>query len=386
MNSKTLEPQKLSTAIPTSGSSAAKNIDGFFRTRRSTTVRLVKPNATTVIAPAAPQPMPRKQPGRDVNHATLHTPQTATTATPPKVARHHTPVTANHLKHHATQDATTLMRKSVKRPSPSFHKLAHTKGALRHTVPSLIVPKQSALSVDEARLMRAQHATHSPQVRHNGDVPKAIEITLVPLAVQPVPDKPEAQTPTTPPAPKQDNKPADIFEHALANANHFVDIQADKLHFKKTVRRHVLSMAAGTLALVIIAGFAAYQNTPGLQFKIASVQAGVATDLPNFKAAGFAYQGVKATDGKLIVGFSNASGSFHMTQQSTNMSSSDVIHTIGATDASGRPVYKTVQAKATTIYRFSNTEATWVQNGTWYSLSGTGSLTDQQVAKLAQNI
>jgi hypothetical protein len=236
-------------------------------------------------------------------------------------------------------------------------------------------------------LARAQSANRSPQISHhaNGTSHK-VQPLFAPLAVQPVPVKPEGEVPSTTPSPQPNNKPGDIFEHALANAEHFVDIHAHRAHFKKKARMHVASMAAGTLALLFIAGFAAYQNTPGIQFKVASVQAGVSTHMPNLSAAGFAYNGVKASDGKLTVGFSGASGNYQLTQENTNLSGSDVIQSIGATDASGAPDYQAVQAGGTTVYRFNNTDATWVSGGKWYTVTGTGSLTDNQVRDLVHNI
>jgi hypothetical protein len=169
------------------------------------------------------------------------------------------------------------------------------------------------------------------------------------------------------------------------NASHYVDVQAHHARFRLQSRRHLASMAAGTLALLVIAGFAAYQNTPGLQFKVASMHAGVATRMPNFKAAGFAFNGVKASGDHLTVGFSGVTGNYQLTQSHTNLSSGDMINTVGATDASGTPDYQTVQAGDTTVYRLSNTSATWVQNGTWYTVSGSSYLSDTQLTSLVRN-
>src|SRR6185369_17839132 len=151
--------------------------------------------------------------------------------------------------------------------------------------------------------------------------------TVAPLAVQPVPvpTKPEGEVPSGAPAPTPSTKPPantpteKIFEQALMKANNFVDVRTHVHHFRKQTKRHLTSMAAGTLALVVIAGFAAYQNTPGLQFKVASLQAGVSTSVPNLKAAGFAYEGARSHDGKLTVGFSNEQGAYSLTQQTTNL-------------------------------------------------------------------
>jgi hypothetical protein len=115
------------------------------------------------------------------------------------------------------------------------------------------------------------------------------------------------------------------------------------------------------------------------------MHAGVATRMPNFKAAGFAFNGVKANGDHLTVGFSGVTGNYQLTQSHTNLSSGDMINTVGATDASGTPDYQTVQAGDTTVYRLSNTSATWVQNGTWYTVSGSSYLSDTQLTSLVRN-
>jgi len=376
-----------------------QNIDGFFRSR--TSAPTVKPIAEKITILAAPAPTPHSQPThrqahRSINHAQAHAPQTAarTTSThAPRaaqtkhVAATRNGSTANHTRAHTTQSSTTLMRKSVKRPSPSLLKQVGTQGTLQHSVPGLIAPKHSVASIDESRMARAQTTTRSPQISRHSVVPRGIHASIAPLAVQPPPPpgKPGSEDPVAP-APQPTNSPVeDIFTHALANATHFVDMQAGKLHFKKQARRHVASMAAGTLALVVIAGFAAYQNTPGLQFKVASIRAGVSTGMPNFQAAGFAYNGVRSGSGQLTIGFSGDGNKYQLTQETTNLSGSDMIQNVGATSADGTPNYTTMQASDTTVYRFGNTEATWVSGGKWYTVTGNGTLSDDQIRSLVRN-
>jgi len=351
----------------------------------------------TTISESRQQLIARRNKQRIINHAKAHAPQIteANTVRKPSVAyrKHklmnlHSP--ANHTKARTAQDSTTLMRSAVKRPAPSLRKQAGAMGALRRSMPSLIVAKSSAHTVDDSRLTRAQKTGRSPLIAHHASpVGHAIRPTIAPLAVQPVPVKPEGEVPNTIPAPNQPtNKPStptDIFEHALANASNYVDVQVHRAHLKKQARRHMTSMAAGTLALLVIAGFAAYQNTPGLQFKVASIHAGVSTSMPNLHAAGFAYNGVHAANGALTVGFTNTDGSYQLTQTNTNLSSSDMIQSISATDASGTPNYRTLQAGATTVYRFDNTGATWISGGKWYTVSGNSALSDSQVESIIRN-
>lgn len=407
-------------ALRTSG----RNMDGFFRSRTSAPKTLSvseklyaektraenqhsqEPRVekiTILAAPApTPAPLPRHRPSRNINHAQAHAPQPVRVVrvrarVEPSVSqsvtvRHHAAV-VNHTKPHTLQSSITLMRKSVQRPTPSFHKRAGTVGALQHTVPSLIVPKASVASLDPSRLARAQSTARSPHVSRHANVQHhRIVPQFAPVAVQPVPTvapgsdtKPGNEDPSAP-APLQPNNPTDIFEKALMNATHFVDLHARRQTYRRRAQRHIVSMAAGTFALIVIAGFAAYQNTPGLQFRVASIQAGVSTHMPNLQAAGFAYKGAHAQDGKLAITFSNARANYQLTQSATNLSGDDMIQVVGATDASGYPNYQTIHTDSTTVYRFSTTNATWVSNGTWYTVNGNGPLSDSQVESLVRNV
>jgi hypothetical protein len=209
------------------------------------------------------------------------------------------------------------------------------------------------------------------------------------LAVVPVPVKPEGTVPPTVPAPQPPSNnpvPQDIFEHALANASNFLDVKEHRAHFRKHARRHVLSMAAGTMALLLIALFAFYQNSPSLQVRVAGARAGVSTSVPNFAAAGFSYSGVKESSGTLTVGFHDQVGSYQLIQRSTSWSGTDMVQNVASVSAGGKPNYSTLQVGDATIYRFSNTNATWVSGGTWYNLTGTKALTNDQVRTLFENL
>jgi hypothetical protein len=377
-----------------SGTVVAHNIDGFFRAR-STTLRPKTPpasdsvnlTATVVAARAATQAQ------RHPNHARAHKPQPAQTGTirvkksvqqSQTLIVRHGPAHPNHTKAHRTQHSKTLMRTAVKRPMPSFRTQAGTVASLQHAVPSLIVSKKSVISLDEGRLVRAQTTAKSPLVGHH-TTPKPVMPTVAPIPVAPQPVRPAEQMPVHTPAP-QHHKPADMFEHAIANASHYVDIHAHHRAYRKKVRTHVTSMLAGSLVLIAVATFVAYQSSPSLQFRVASVRAGVSAHLPNFAALGFTYNGVKAQDGKLLVGLKQGKAAYTVSQQATNLSSEDMIQTISATDASGTPDYTTVPAGSTTVYRFANNSATWIQNGKWYTVVGTDAISDAQLQKLAQNI
>ncbi|HSX43607.1 MAG TPA: hypothetical protein VLF59_06015 [Candidatus Saccharimonadales bacterium] len=388
--------------------STGSNIDGFFRARTTTPTR---PAAEKISVLAGPQtaPRPARAPQRHApNHAKTHhaavshqvrrdvTLPVAVHVSKQATEQHHVPI--NHTKARKPQPSATLMRRAVKRPDASLKKQANAQGALTHTVPGLIEVKHAAAAIDTDRLIRASSVGTSPLVAHHGkEVPKVSPL-VAPLAVNagpssvPVPVKPQEHVPPTAPAPQPTNNPdpsgkkQNIFDHALANATNYVDLEARRSGLRRHKRNHAISMLAGLFALVIITGFATYQNSPGLQLRVASVQAGLSTGMPNLKAAGFAYTGAKAANGKLTVGFSNSGGRYSLTQQKTSWSAGDMIADIASVSASGKPNYTTVQAGDTTIYRFNNQTATWVADGKWYSISGTTGISNDQVKTIVKSV
>jgi hypothetical protein len=291
---------------------------------------------------------------------------------------------ANHLKAHAAQPSHTLMRHAVKKPSKSTKRQLRAQGELAHANARAIALKHSAEQIDTARLSKAQQVQKHHRVNHFG-APMGVPITFTGIPVRQLPEDIPVNDPPVAPPPTPTNKPVDLFEHAIENATNFVDITAHRMHFKQKYRRHMLSAASGALALALIASFAAYQNTPGLQLKVAGFRAGVATATPDFTATGFAYNGATADKSRLVIGLKNDSGSYQLSEQKTNWSSEDMITQISSVDASGQTNYNTVQAGGHTVYRFGTTQATWVKDGIWYQVNGAQGLTEDQLSALVQN-
>ncbi len=400
--------------------SGGRNIDGFFRARTTTTPRAATPQPIDdsieqlpIQAPAAPGTAPTmhdvlaiksaarpKHPvaARAVNHTRAHTPQSAKSR---NIAVSHTDARSqtlevrhgqqpNHVHHRAPQHSRTLRREAVPSPQLTTHNALRPKHALQPQVPSAIALKTPVANIDPERLARAQSTHQSPLITRHGRQSSLVP-TFVPVAVQPLPTpEPPAPAPGSggapvPPPPQPNNKP-DMFEQAITNANNYSDLRPHAAAYKKRARLHVASMAAGSLVLVIAAAFVAYQNSPALQLKVASVRSGVSSSLPNLATTGLTYTGAQAGDSRLTFGFEGAAGTFQLTQTNTNLSDAELVETIGSTDASGTPAYQTVLAGNIMVYRFSNTSATWISNGKWYTLSGNTAISDQQVKTIVQHI
>lgn len=288
---------------------------------------------------------------------------------------------------HQPKPSQTLMRTAVKKPSVS--KPIHVQHAL--TVKTAVTPiavKTSVSSVSHARLERAKSTVRSEHIRRfaTDDKPEGFVVQHAHVPVRLAPDKPEeVEEPAGAPQPERTNNPEDMFTRAIATAHHHTDIKANTHAYKQRVRRHFASMAIGTTALVLIAVFAAYLNSPNLQISVAGIQAGVSTKQINFANTGFAYTGVKVERSKRLVGLSTDEARYVLIEEATNWQGAQMIDHISAYNIDGSLNYKKLQFGDQTVYRLNNGNATWVKNGTWYQLNGERAVGDQQLRSLVEN-
>lgn len=290
----------------------------------------------------------------------------------------------NHTKAHQPQASRILMRKAVKKPGPGLKRQVHVQSALSHSSAAIIPVKHSATQIDTKRLEAAKQVERSHKISRFHPI-RDIPVTYAAVPVQQVPEDKPGNTPPVTPPPVPTNKPEDIFEQAIERANSYVDLAAHRKHLTKKARRHAMSMSAGVLALLIIAAFGAYQNSPGLQLKVASLHAGVSTTMPNFTASGFAYNGVGHDQSRLIIGLKDGGKEYQLSEQKTNWTAQEMIDHISSIDESGQTNYATYTTDGYTVYKFGTNQATWVKDGVWYQVNGRENLTDTQLRALVHN-
>jgi hypothetical protein len=315
-----------------------------------------------------------------------------------------------------TEQATTIIvRRGVHHHHPP-HQPQHTKTLMRHAVspPALslkrsvkvqplaspakqpqfdITPKQFVASVDAARLKRAAHVAQSGLVRHFD------------MTTQPQPARPAGRAVlaadhhiavSNQPAgrPAQDRVPAaakqrsdEIFERALAHANSHKQPPVTAKHAAaQAPRQHgLLSVAASTLAILLIVGFIAYQNANAIQIRLASSRAGINATLPAWRPDGFRVGGFSYRQGSVTISFhdSQAARSFSVTQAASSWDSEALLSDYVAPNNEN---YQAFQTNGSTIYTYGQNNASWVNSGIWYRLTTDGSLSTSQVVKLAASM
>ncbi|MEO6513656.1 MAG: hypothetical protein ABIR37_03135 [Candidatus Saccharimonadales bacterium] len=314
---------------------------------------------------------------------------------------------AGHIKHHRPEPSKTLMRKVVKKPEPSLKRSMKTQprtDILAKTPAHLLVPKASLHHIDVTRLKRAEHVAKNnlvsrfgqvstPVANHAGhaahqmkhDVNAVIAgVSSEISSIQPV----YAATANAIARPSMD-----IFEQALARANSHKETYIDpkKAHrAAKRTQRHLTKRIARSgsiaLAVVLVAGFIAYQNTANLTMRVASSKAGFQANMPGFKPSGFAAAKFTYGKGFVAVNFHSNSDSraFDLTQKVSNWDSEALLNEF-VSDASGKS-YQTLEASGRTIYTYGNNNATWVDHGVWFNVQSNGSLSTTQLVSLATSM
>jgi len=291
-----------------------------------------------------------------------------------KPAKH----TVHHVAAHQPQHTKTLMRKAVRKPGSAAVK-AKVQVPVRVTNDSKLLPaKHHEVAIE--RVVRAQQVPKSAAVsRFSFDKPAHFTKRVEPLAVQAHPASSERRTT------HDDEQPHSAFDDVIAHATSHEQSaphRARRWHFKS----RAINIAAASAALLVIVVFFAAQNAPNLDLRLASSHAGFHATMPGFKPAGFAFsEPVKASAGLVSISFHSNSDSrnFKVIEQASNWDSQTLQDNFVA---STHQPYDVIQTGGHTVYIYGNSNATWVNAGVWYRITGNASLTSDQLTSIASSM
>lgn len=316
---------------------------------------------------------------------------------PVKITRpmspHHT-TPAQHV-HKKTEKSKTLMRSAVKKPAP-LHKATQANEHKLHTAIALSKPLLPTHSINPGRILRAGHIKRSHLVSKFGrSIPGALHIKTVPLPVQALPQ----DVPTLPMG-NLTHRTENIavpgnhsrFTSALANAHSHEQPKAkhrNKLHHrvarKLRVSTKALNITAGLTAVLLLAGFIAYQNVPNLAMRVATARSGVHGKFPDYQPSGFGLNGpIEYRKGQITISFKSNTDdrSFKVVQESSDWTSETLLSSL--TDKGKRPLTLLKQGK--TIYMYDGNNAAWVSGGIKYRIEGKAELSSDQLLRLATSL
>jgi len=309
----------------------------------------------------------------------------------------------NSTLHKSIDRSHTLMRHAVKKPAGS--KIGRTKTVVdvmnpvkvsKLTSPALHSQQQAA------RVERAQGINRSQLVSKFSDVlQKPINLpgdrsqqfdVAITKRVQPLTVHPHPVAPVTTPRPVAAaplTHTQSVLAKGLQNASSHLEKPIEKKQNRsknRSKRSRLVSIGAGSMAVLLLGGFFAFQNVPNIAMRYAATRAGVRASLPGYHPAGFAVNShIQYIPGAITVSFrSNTdSRSFTITQKSSTWTSETLMTNYVASIGSQVQTY---QDKGRTIYLYGDSNATWVNGGVWYDISGASKLNSDQLIKIATSM
>ena len=300
-----------------------------------------------------------------------------------------------HRTFNRAEKTQTLLRSIVKKPSYLDPLTRHSSKPEKMSAAQTDFDNKGFFKVPAERLTRARQTTHNMSVTRFGTVDSSKPKLTADLIVAKPPKKiftaPESAPLLNRVFAKSKSKPQ-VFNHAIAiSANHNAPkLSKEKLHKRVAKKMHIrpkiLAISTAILAVIILGGFLAYQKIPTIAMRVAASQAGFNGHLPDTIPAGFSFKGpIIYSKGNISLNYKSNSDNrqFTINQKPTQWSSESLL-TNFLVDS--KLHYQTYQDKGLTIYVYNDGEATWVDNGVWYNVTGQGSLSTDQILSIAGNI
>lgn len=335
---------------------------------------------------------------------------TATTTAPTKaVFTPHTPVRPSQSVHQTTEKSQTLNRQTVKKstPKPAASVVAQATPAVSaqpakkspaitkfapHPATINKAPRMMDIAPATNRMNPANKRTLAPKkvspvaIRTQPVATPTKPAVSAPVTMKAVHTTPAAQQPTTPAAPKPSQIiKQEAIDKALATPTKREGKRRKiaKSHAKKT---RTLSIASASLALLMLGGYFTYLNMPSLSVRVAAAQSGVNASYPGYKPDGYSINGlVTYNKDTVTMKFASNGGpqSYTIDQTKKNWDSSAVLENYVKPKVGGS--YIPYSERGLTIYTFEN-NAAWVNNGTFYTISGDAPLSSDQILHIASSM
>lgn len=284
----------------------------------------------------------------------------------------------NNLVPHQPARSLTLKRTAVKPPGLTM------KPAIKKQLPAEkhvsvmhpVTPKPSISRVNPDRLAHASKVPRSQHVKHFG--PHRAQ------APQPVPAPRATATFRRQPAvpvPRVEESEEDMFELAITQATSH-EQKAPKRRL--SAKRKLANIGAIAVGLVVVGIFVAYLNLPTIEVNLASERAGFNATMPDYKALGFSLQNpIKTTGGTVAMNFTSGDSQFTLTQEASDWDNQTLLDSL-ATQSDSMP--KAIQSDGHTIYMMNTNQATWVNGGIRYDLTGNANLNSQEITAVADSL
>ena len=124
---------------------------------------------------------------------------------------------------------------------------------------------------------------------------------------------------------------------------------------------------------------------PSLSVRIASIQAGISATYPEYSPNGYSLNGpVQFSDNEVVINFrANTGNTKFVIKQSKSSWDSSAVKNKVSNDSKGE--FITTEEKGLTIYTY-NGNASWVNGGILYAITGDAPLSGDQIRRIATSL
>jgi hypothetical protein len=302
----------------------------------------------------------------------------------PAPARH---VNSARKVHNRTQKSSALMRGAVSKP-----KIEATD---RKT---LVKPSLSkAVGVEEERRARANAVVKHNHVKRFGVLkaskPHAAKPHTIVAKARPMQTRAKAAAASAPlpsmVASASHQRLERMLDEALVRADAHKQMLRKRSHnpfvrFNRLPKW--LTAIIVLLILLLVAGFVAWRDVPQVAIRVAGQQAHVKAGLPGYTPAGFSVTGpISHSGGTVTIQYKSADSgySYDLAQRSSSWNSTSLAANVLGPNSQ----VQTSQVQGTTVYIYGkNNDATWVNNGVWYTITNHASLSSDQILRIVQSL
>lgn len=156
---------------------------------------------------------------------------------------------------------------------------------------------------------------------------------------------------------------------------------------KVNSKKRLLRFSSSALVVLMLAGYVAYLNVPGISMKVAAHRAGFAANLPGYKPAGYSLSNpISYQPGQVTINFHSNTDErrFSLLQQPSSWDSNALRENyVQPKDEN----YVTYQDNGLTIYVYNGSNASWVNGGKLYHIDSKDSQLDtEQLLNLATSM
>jgi len=284
------------------------------------------------------------------------------------------------------EKSKTLMRGAVKKPAKT------TISGKKQLAKAPVITKASA-HTDPSREIRASQTKRSRLISKFGEISSKARSAPAPVAKTSEKVSSQATKATKiDNASSSDTRPAGRFQKALDSANSHKQAKAKrptrraKVAKKLRISPALLNVSLVLVTVLVLGGYFAFNNVPNLAMRVAATRAGISANLPDYQPAGFSVKGpIKYQPGQIVISFGskNDQRSYSVSIKKSEWNSETLLDNHVATNNRS---YQTFQDKGKTIYIYDGDSASWVDNGTWYEISGNSALNSDQLIRIASSL